>query len=206
MRRLLLAVVLAALCLGALWYKNAPSPTTARVLAPAESPAGDAAGAVTELRGDAVEPASRTAPAAGPAKADDPSGTAALSMPAASAEPPGPAPSAEASNAVAAAPPEPVKLAASPPNEEARQFVARARDFIAQGDVTTARLFLERAADRGDARATFALAETYDPLVLARWKARGVAPDIDKARALYIRAGEGGVADARKRLAELVGR
>ena len=90
--------------------------------------------------------------------------------------------------------------------DETRQFIARARAFLAKGDVSTARLFLERAADHGDAQGAFALAETYDPLALARWKARGVTADIGKARALYAQALGGGVADAGKRIAELAGK
>jgi hypothetical protein len=36
---------------------------------------------------------------------------------------------------------------------------------------------LERAASSGDARAIFALAETYDPNMLSAWRVRGMKGD-----------------------------
>jgi len=90
----------------------------------------------------------------------------------------------------------------SAPGAETKVFVARARAFMAQGDMTTARLFLERASNLGDAQATYLLAQTYDPVVLSRWKVLGVSPDVDKARALYSEAAAAGFADATNRLSE----
>jgi TPR repeat protein len=49
----------------------------------------------------------------------------------------------------------------------------------------------------------FALAETYDPNMLAAWGTRGVAADVAKAKALYGEALERGVARARRRLEAL---
>ena len=49
-------------------------------------------------------------------------------------------------------------------------------------------------------QASFALAETYDPNMLAAWGTRGVAADADKARALYHKAFDLGVTQAQKRL------
>jgi len=198
-RGLLLAVVLAGVAIGALWLKRAPPPRSASALAPQGAPALEAPPPANVLT-------------AAPLRSDDVVGTTPPSTHSpAGAEPPAAVTSKEPETIAAAtpappSPPDPVKPAQSRPSEETRQFVAKARAFIAQGDVTTARLFLERAADHGDAEASFALGETYDPLVLTRWKARGVSPDIDKARALYARALQGGVVDASKRLAELVGK
>jgi hypothetical protein len=87
--------------------------------------------------------------------------------------------------------------------DETRRFIERGRGFIGQGDITTARLFFERAADRGDNLAAFALAETYDPTVLARWNARTVSADPDQARTLYERALAGGLIAAKERLDRL---
>ena len=47
------------------------------------------------------------------------------------------------------------------------------------------------------------LAETYDPACLAKWKVIGIASDVDRARALYERAMNGGVAEAATRVAAL---
>ena len=115
-------------------------------------------------------------------------------------EPAPPPPTPQAEPPAPATPPPP---AANSQTEETRLFADKARDFIAGGDITTARLFLERAADRGDAAAMFALAETYDPHVLDRWKARGVEADPEKAWRLYAQALTAGVREAGQRLSEL---
>src|SRR5262249_33208408 len=46
-------------------------------------------------------------------------------------------------------------------------LVNRGEELIAQGDIAAARLLLQRAAEARDARAAFALAATYDPIMLA---------------------------------------
>jgi hypothetical protein len=80
------------------------------------------------------------------------------------------------------------------------EWLKRARDLIARGDISGARLLLERAASGADPRALMALAETYDPAMLSRWGARGLKGDTAKARNLYQRAAEAGVAEARTRM------
>ena len=45
----------------------------------------------------------------------------------------------------------------------------------------TARLVLQRAAEAGDADATFALGITYDPILLKTRRVIGVAPDTGSA-------------------------
>ena len=50
------------------------------------------------------------------------------------------------------------------------------------------------------APAAFALAETYDPNMLAAWGARGWAADVGQARALYRKALAGGISRAQSRL------
>jgi TPR repeat protein len=79
-------------------------------------------------------------------------------------------------------------------------YIARARTKIQQGDIAAARRLLERASDSDDAEAWFALAETYDPQMLARWGVLGVRPDLEKARSLYQRAEARGAQGARERL------
>lgn len=73
-------------------------------------------------------------------------------------------------------------------------------DYIAAGDFVGARAVLERAADAGDPSAAFAIASTYDPVVLARFKVRGLEPDIVKASFWYERARELGSPEAPHRL------
>jgi hypothetical protein len=62
---------------------------------------------------------------------------------------------------------------------------------------------LERAAETGSALASFALAETYDPVILSTWGTYGTRGDTTKARELYAKAHAGGIQDAKDRLDEL---
>jgi hypothetical protein len=62
---------------------------------------------------------------------------------------------------------------------------------------------LERAAETGSAPALFALAETYDPVILAAWGTLGTLGDVGKAQELYAKAFAGGVQEAKARLNEL---
>ena len=50
---------------------------------------------------------------------------------------------------------------------------------------------------------TFALAETFDPNMLAAWGTRGVSADVIRAKSLYLRARDLGVARAQMRLDQL---
>ena len=50
---------------------------------------------------------------------------------------------------------------------------------------------------------TFALAETYDPNMLAAWGTRGIAADVTKAKSLYFKARDLGVSRAQVRLEQL---
>lgn len=105
-------------------------------------------------------------------------------------------------------PPAPVPSGPSPRDHNARPLsadeIAMLRkmgdDYIAAGDFVGARGVLERAADAGDASAAFAIASTYDPVVLARFKVRGLEPDIVKAGHWYERARELGSSEAPHRL------
>jgi TPR repeat protein len=87
-----------------------------------------------------------------------------------------------------------------PGNPEAARLMARASLLLGQGNVGAARIVLERAAETGSASALFALAETYDPIVLSAWGTVGTQGDVAKARELYGRASAGGVREARDRL------
>ncbi len=58
----------------------------------------------------------------------------------------------------------------------------------------------QRAAEAGDAAAAFALAETYDPLVLAKGD---IPPDVGLARIWYTKAIDLGSTSALERLEKL---
>lgn len=78
-------------------------------------------------------------------------------------------------------------------------LTSRATGLLRQGDISAARAVLERAAELGSAQAHFALAETYDPNVLAKWGAYGTRSDAIKARELYAKAEAKGVTEAKER-------
>jgi hypothetical protein len=85
------------------------------------------------------------------------------------------------------------------PAEEAR-LLARAQEFIRRGDISGARLMLQRALDAGSMRAALVLGETFDPRLLTQWKAYGTTADPGRARELYMRAYAGGLRQAKERL------
>lgn len=86
---------------------------------------------------------------------------------------------------------------------EATRLIARARALLGQGNIGAARIVLERAAETGSARASFTLAETYDPAILSTWGTYGTRGDTAKARELYAKAHAGGIHDAKDRLERL---
>jgi hypothetical protein len=67
-------------------------------------------------------------------------------------------------------------------------LVERASGLIRLGDISGARLLLERAQARNAPNATFLLAQTWDPAMLRRWNVRGLRADPDLARSLYAKA------------------
>ena len=85
-------------------------------------------------------------------------------------------------------------------NPEAARLMARASALLAQGSIGAARIVLERAAETGSAEASFALAETYDPLVLSKWGTYGTRGEATKARELYAKAQAGGIQEANDRI------
>jgi hypothetical protein len=88
----------------------------------------------------------------------------------------------------------------APGNPEALRLMARASLLLGQGNVSAARIVLDRAAETGSAPALFALAETYDPLILSAWGTMGTRGDAAKARELYAKAFAGGIREAGERL------
>ena len=72
--------------------------------------------------------------------------------------------------------------------------VAGARQILAPLEVAP----LQESIEQG--RALLMLAKTYDPNMLAAWEARGVAADVARARALYLKALSKGAGEAMTRL------
>jgi TPR repeat protein len=83
---------------------------------------------------------------------------------------------------------------------EVAQMVRRGAELMANGDVAAARLMYQRAAETGEATAAFALAETYDPLMLAKG---GVPADVRLAQIWYAKARDLGSTLAPGRLERL---
>ena len=118
---------------------------------------------------------------------------------------------APAAPVVAVAPavrePVPVTREAAPARridpDELAVLLKRAKSLLAIGDITSARLLLERAADAQEAEAALMLAGTYDPQVLGSQDLRSVAPDPAAAKVWYQKAAQLGSADARRRLGQL---
>jgi hypothetical protein len=80
------------------------------------------------------------------------------------------------------------------------EILAQAARRVSNGDVAGARQILAAAEDGAQGPVTFALAETYDPNMLAAWGTRGISSDVVKAKALYRKAEELGVPRAHTRL------
>jgi TPR repeat protein len=87
--------------------------------------------------------------------------------------------------------------------DELAVLLKRAKSLLAIGDITSARLLLERAADAQEAEAALMLAGTYDPQVLGSQDLRSVTPDPAAAKVWYQKAAQLGSADARRRLGQL---
>jgi hypothetical protein len=86
--------------------------------------------------------------------------------------------------------------------DELATLINRAKILFASGDISPARLLLERAADAQEPTAALLLARTYDPDVLRTQNVRNILPDPAMARIWYQRAAQLGSADAQRRLAE----
>ena len=82
-------------------------------------------------------------------------------------------------------------------------MLRRADDFIKSGDLSSARLLLQRAAEAGSVQAALTLAGTFDPNVLAALGFQDSAADIAMARVWYERAEQFGSSEAPRRLRQL---
>ena len=113
------------------------------------------------------------------------------------------APTAGASSAAATLPP---PTPSSEPRFSATEIaalVARGDASLTTGDVASARLLYESAADSGEARAAVRLGETFDPLFLGHARLRGVPGDLGMALFWYRRARDLGATEVERRLKAL---
>ncbi len=92
----------------------------------------------------------------------------------------------------AASPPAAAALAAKPSPHvsatEIAELLARGDALLRIGDIASARLFYERAADAGDGQAAMRVGATFDPTFLGRAGLRGAHADPVVARSWYQRA------------------
>lgn len=87
--------------------------------------------------------------------------------------------------------------------DEVAGLLKRAKSLLAVGDIASARLLLERAADAQEAEAALMLGTTYDPLIIGNQDMRSIMADPAMARQWYQKAAALGSNDARQRLSEL---
>ncbi len=90
--------------------------------------------------------------------------------------------------------------------QRARDLIDKGKARMAQGNVSLARLFFERAADIGEPTAALAMGDTFDPTELSERGVVGVQPDIAEARRWYERARDLGAGTAALRKLERLGR
>jgi hypothetical protein len=91
--------------------------------------------------------------------------------------------------------------------EDASAIAAKMRtgvELMTYGEVFAARAMFQRVAEAGEGAGAFALAETYDPIVLEGLRLRDqIMPDVALARTWYERAGDLGAPEARDRISRL---
>ena len=137
----------------------------------------------------------------------------AIAVVSAPATPPG-KPEPNAAMAPALPPPETTSTVATSPRpkpsvkqgfsaSEINALLERGNALLRSGDVASARLFYERAADAGEAQGAVRLAETFDPVFLDRAYLRGVRGDFAAALSWYRRARELGATEVADRLKAL---
>jgi hypothetical protein len=89
-------------------------------------------------------------------------------------------------------------------SEQIKLLMKQGEQFVAAGDVVTARIAFQRAAEAGNAKAAVALGATYDPTALAKLGVVGISADVEQARSWYQRAEKLGSPEAKQRLEVLV--
>jgi TPR repeat protein len=88
---------------------------------------------------------------------------------------------------------------ARPAAAKVAELLALGDSFIVVGDIASARVFYERAADAGDRRAALRMGATFDPAFLSRAQLRSTLGDLAQARSWYRRGLDLGGARAERR-------
>ncbi|WP_247509473.1 hypothetical protein [Bradyrhizobium sp. 157] len=111
----------------------------------------------------------------------------------------------ENAKSIAESPAAGVRSDAQPNSKKAAvaALLARASALLGQGNIGSARIVLERAVEMGSVQASFSLAETYDPLILAKWGTIGTRGDAARAQDLYAKADAAGIKEAKARIEAL---
>lgn len=185
---------------GYLWVHASNTAAASRDIVPVAASAGPAPTLFVTPRGEAQfapatfesQPLAREMPIQPPPAVTTRSAAIALPPPVA----------AEQTATVAKAPPAAQVRRANA--AEIAMMMKQGERFMANSDVSGARLVFQRAAEAGEPAAALALAETYDPLVLGATGARaGLIPDVAAARGWYERARALGSPTASDRLARI---
>jgi len=213
LRALTVGGVLSAVVIGvllALYYTKPPALKTP------EEPAPSAGSASTGISAPQPAPASRTAPSAIalPPVPVAPKPPAAPGLPTPAPSQPEKVPEPNASFATPdqardTKTPQAQPGSVQPPAGELSSpaqiaaLIARGDEFLSAGDIASARLFYERAADVGSGGAALRLGATFDPNFLSRAGVRGNPGDAAQAASWYRRAFDLGDAAAAERLKKL---
>jgi type II secretory pathway predicted ATPase ExeA len=75
--------------------------------------------------------------------------------------------------------------------------------WLERGDIASARLFYQEAANAGSVQALVAVGKTYDPVILNQLGIRGFRPDPVKAAEWYLKGNKAGDSESAERLNEL---
>jgi hypothetical protein len=97
-------------------------------------------------------------------------------------------------------PPDPGRAMRPGERQAVASLVARGKELLQNGDFSSARLILRRAAEARDADAALTLGSTYDPIILTRLGIRSQVADVELAVTWYQKAEEFGSTEAATRL------
>jgi TPR repeat protein len=105
---------------------------------------------------------------------------------------------AEATNSAQVSPAVSETIRGGVPAIATMALLARGDGYLQSGDITSARLFYEYAADAGEANGALRLAETFDPVFLERARLAGSSANMQQAlfwyrRARYLGSSEAGI-------------
>jgi hypothetical protein len=77
-----------------------------------------------------------------------------------------------------------------PDDEKISAWIELGQNFLKNGDFSSARLLLQRAANEGSAAAALALGETFEPFRIEQLGGIGIQPDVAEAHEWYQRAAQ----------------